>query len=59
MHKDNKNNETGKSSTMLNQMIHTVGNQIRVVAFDVLQLTQASLLQKNQMFQNVFRYLRR
>ena len=32
----------------------TVCNQIRVVAFNVPQLTQASFLQKNQMLQNVF-----
>ena len=29
-------------------------NQIRVVAFNVPQLTQASFLQKNQTLQNVF-----
>ena len=33
--------------------VHTI-NQIRVVAFIVPQLTQASFLQKNQMLQNVF-----
>ena len=32
----------------------TESNQIRVVAFSVPQLTQASFLQKNQMLQNVF-----
>ena len=31
-----------------------VNNQIRVVAFNVPQLTQASFLQKNQMLRNVF-----
>ena len=31
-----------------------MANQIRVVAFNVLQLTQASFLQKNQTLQNVF-----
>jgi hypothetical protein len=33
---------------------HTVSNQIRVVAFNVPQLTQTSFLQKNQTLQNVF-----
>ena len=31
-----------------------VSNQVRVVAFNVPQLTQASFLQKNQTSQNVF-----
>ena len=31
-----------------------VSNQIRVVAFNVPQLTQASFLQKNQMLQSFF-----
>ena len=33
---------------------HPESNQIRVVAFNVPQLTQASFLQKNQTLQNVF-----
>ena len=37
--------------------VSTFSNQIRVVAFNVAQLTQASFLQKNQMLQNVFWYL--
>ena len=32
----------------------TLGNQIKVVVFNVPQLTQASFLQKNQTLQNVF-----
>ena len=31
-----------------------MSNQIRVVAFQSVQLAQASFLQKNQMLQNVF-----
>ena len=34
-----------------------VNNQIRVVVFNVPQLTQASFLQKNQTLQNIFCYL--
>ena len=35
-------------------LVHPQGNQIRVVAFNVPQLTQASFLQKNQTLQNLF-----
>ena len=31
-----------------------MGNQVRVVAFSLPQLTQASFIQKNQMLQNRF-----
>ena len=39
---------------ILNYCCMTVSNQIRVVAFNVPQLTQASFLQKNQTLQNGF-----
>jgi hypothetical protein len=35
-------------------LLLTISNQITVVAFQSVQLAQASFLQKNQMLQNVF-----
>ena len=42
------------NSTLFLATMTPLGNQIRVVAFNVPQLTQASFLQKNQTLQNVF-----
>ena len=36
------------------EVVHAQGNQVRVVAVSLPQLTQASFLQKNQMLQNRF-----
>ena len=51
---DRRESETCTSTSPIHPLDLTAVNQVRVVAFSLPQLTQASFLQKNQMLQNRF-----